>query len=130
MKFLGLDYGEKNIGLALGDDETRLATPLGILENKDRDFVLGGLREICLEEDIGKIIVGLPLTLAGELGPQAGEVNNFISFLKNNFNLPVETEDERLTSAMVDKLMEESGVKERDAVAAMIILQSYLDKQK
>jgi putative Holliday junction resolvase len=130
MKFLGIDYGEKNIGLATGDDETRLASPFGILENKDQDFVLGGLKEICLEEEIGKIIIGLPLTMSGEIGPQAGAVNDFISFLKNNFDFPIETEDERLTSAMVDKLMEESGVKERDAVAAMIILQSYLDRQK
>lgn len=130
MKFLGIDYGEKNIGLATGDDETQLASPLGILENKDRAFVLGGLKEICLEEDIGKIVIGMPLTMASELGPQAEEVNNFIYFLKNNLDLPVETEDERLTSAMVDKLMEESGVKERDAVAAMIILQSYLDKKR
>lgn len=130
MKFLGIDYGEKNIGLATGDDETRLASPFGILENKDRDFVLGGLKEICLEEEIGKIIIGLPLTMSGEIGPQAGRVNDFIYFLKNNFDFPIETEDERLTSAMVDKLIEESGVKERDAVAAMIILQSYLDRQK
>lgn len=129
MKFLGVDYGEKRIGLAIGDDEIKIASPFGILENKNKDFVLGGIREICFEEDVGAIVIGLPLTMAGGQGPQAEETMAFVNFLKNNLTVPMETEDERFTSVMVDKLMAESKVKERDAVSAMIILQSYLDKK-
>jgi putative Holliday junction resolvase len=129
MKFLGIDYGEKRIGLAIGDDEIKIASPFGILENKNKDFVLGGIKEICLEEDIGGIVVGLPLTMAGRSGPQAEEVLSFVDFSKNNLAVPIEMEDERFTSVMVDKLMVETKIKERDAVSAMIILQSYLDKK-
>ena len=130
MNFLGIDYGEKRVGLAVSSDETKIALPLRILENKGRDFLFGEIRKICTEENIEQVVVGMPLTLAGERGEQAKEVLQFVDFLRNNLSAPVETEDERFTSVMVDKLMAESGVKERDAVAAMVILQGYLDKQK
>lgn len=129
MLLLGLDYGEKRIGLAIGDDETRIASPLKILKNKGSDFVIKEIQEVCQKDGIEKIIVGLPLTLSSEEGIEVKEVLKFIDELKNGLSIPVETEDERMTSAMVDKLMSEAGgISERDAVAAMIILQSYLDK--
>ena len=131
MNFLGVDYGEKRIGLALGSDETKTAVPFGIIENKSRAFIIEGIRKICQAESIGKIVVGLPLTLRGETGRQAKEVKKFVDFLKNNLFLQVTTEDERLTSAMVDKIMRESKNKaERDAVAAMLILQGYFNQNK
>jgi putative Holliday junction resolvase len=126
--FLGIDYGEKRIGLATGDLETRIASPFMILENNGDDFVLKEIKKICEGEKIEKIIVGLPLTLEAKKGEQANEVLNFIDFLKNNIPIPVEIEDERMTSVMVDKLDgARRGRKERDAVSAMIILQSYFD---
>jgi len=130
MNFLGVDYGEKRIGFATGSDETKIASPFLILENRGHNYLLEEIKKICAEENIGKIVVGMPLTMKSEKGPEAKEVLRFVDFLKNNLSLAVETEDERFSSAMVDKLMAESGVKERDAVAAMIILQSYFDKKK
>jgi len=130
MNFLGIDYGEKRVGLATGNDETKIASPFLILENKGQDFLLEEIKNICEKENVEKIVVGMPLTMASEKGPQAKEISRFVNFLKNNLNTPVETEDERLTSAMVDALMAESGVKDRDAVAAMIILQSFFDRKK
>ncbi len=130
MNFLGIDYGEKRVGLATGNDETKIASPFLILDNKGRDFLLEEIKKICVEENIEKIVAGMPLTMKSEKGPQAKEILKFIDFLKNNLNVPVVTEDERFTSAMVDALMAESGVKERDAVAAMIILQSFFDRKK
>jgi putative Holliday junction resolvase len=127
MNILGIDYGERRIGLALADREMKIATPFGVLENKGFDFVVGEIKKICETEDVGEIVVGLPISLSGELGPQAKEVLEFTKFLKEKLRLPVQTEDERLTSIMVDKLAEEQKV-ERDAVAAMLILQSCLDK--
>ena len=129
MNFLGIDYGEKRVGLATGNDETKIASPFLILENKGQDFLLEEIKNICEKENVEKIVVGMPLTMASEKGPQAKEISRFVNFLKNNLNTPVETEDERLTSAMVDALMAESGVKDRDAVAAMIILQSFFDRK-
>jgi len=130
MNFLGIDYGEKRVGLATGSDETKMASPFLILENKGWDFLFDEIKKICDQEKIDKIVVGMPLTMASERGPQAKDVLKFIEFLKNNLAAGVETEDERFSSTMVDKLMAESGVKERDAVAAMIILQSYFDKKR
>lgn len=130
MNFLGIDYGGKRVGLATGSDETKIASPFLILENKGHGFLLQEIKKICEQEGTGKIVVGMPLTLASEKGPQTEEVLKFIDFFKNNLSVPVVTEDERFSSAMVDKLMAESGVRDRDAVAAMIILQSYLDRKK
>lgn len=130
MNYLGIDYGEKRVGLATGDDEIKIASPFLVLENKSQDFLLAEIKKICDQENVGGIVVGLPLTMASETGLQAKEVLRFVDFLKNNLAAPVVVEDERFTSSMVDKLMAESGVKDRDAVAAMIILQSFLDKNK
>ncbi|MFZ5364202.1 MAG: Holliday junction resolvase RuvX [Patescibacteria group bacterium] len=128
MNYLGIDYGEKRVGLATGSDETKIASPFFILENKNQDFLLGEIKKICEQENVGEIVVGLPLTMESKKGEQAEEVLRFVDFLKNNLAMPVITEDERFTSTMVDKLMAESGVKDRDAVSAMIILQSFFDR--
>jgi putative Holliday junction resolvase len=130
MNYLGIDYGEKRVGLAIGSDETKIASPFFVLENKGRDFLLEEIKKICQTEGVKGVVVGVPITLPGRIGPQTEEVLRFVDFLKNNLSLPVETEDERFSSVMVDKLMAEYRAKERDAVAAMIILQSYFDRKK
>ncbi|MBU1146335.1 Holliday junction resolvase RuvX [Patescibacteria group bacterium] len=130
MNYLGIDYGERRVGFATGSDETKIASPFFILENKGRDFLLAEIKKICEQEEVEKIVVGMPLTMASGAGPQAEEVSRFVDFLKDNLTMPVETEDERFSSTMVDKLMAESRVKDRDAVAAMIILQSFFDRKK
>jgi len=127
MNILGIDYGEKRIGLALADREMKIATPYKILGNKGFDFVVNEIRKICETESVGEIVVGLPVSLRGKIEFQAKKVLEFVKFLEVNLKISVKTEDERLTSAMVDKLAEEQKV-ERDAIAAMLILQSYLDK--
>lgn len=124
---MGIDYGGKKIGLAVANEETKIATPYKVLENKGFNFVVSEIKKICEAEDVGEIIVGLPISLSGEIGPQAKKVMEFVEFLKEKLPLSIKTEDERLTSAMVDKLAKEQKV-ERDAVAAMLILQNYLDK--
>ncbi|OGF21035.1 hypothetical protein A2316_00180 [Candidatus Falkowbacteria bacterium RIFOXYB2_FULL_38_15] len=125
---LGIDYGEKRIGLATGDLETKIASPFLIVENDKRESVLKKIKDVCEENEIEKIIIGLPLTLGSKEGMEAKEVLDFIDYLKNNIAIPIETEDERMTSKMVDKLDgARRGRKERDAVSAMFILQSYFD---
>lgn len=132
-KFLGLDYGTKRIGLAMADDEMRLASPLGIIENKSPSFVVEELEKIIKDEEVKKIIVGLPISLEGEKkkGELLREILDFVACLKNKLGVIVETEDERFSSEQAKSLMMGLGRKraDKDTVAAMIILQSYLDRE-
>jgi len=133
MKYLGIDYGEKRMGLALGDDEIKIATPFLVLENKGLDKVLPELVEIFEQEGIRQIVVGVPYSLRqaqGKIGAQEQAVLDFISRLARATTIPIAREDERFTTVQVDKLMagEKISREKRDAVAAMLILQGYFDK--
>lgn len=108
MKFLGIDYGEKHIGLAIGDNNLKIATPFGIVKN------IKEIREIIKKEKIDKIIIGLPLGFRGET-EQTRKTRQFAKNLEN-----FEFVDERFTSKMT----------ENHASAAAIILQDYLDMLK
>ena len=127
-KFLGIDYGQKKIGLALADSTTKIATPYKIIAN---DSVLfGKLRDICKQEGIGRIIIGVPLGLKGIKSKQYEEVLNFISQLEKEIQIAIEQQDENLSSRYAQSLLQETKAKgQDDAVAAMIILQSYLDER-
>jgi len=130
-KFLGIDYGDKHLGLAIADEETRIASPYKILPNNDDNLVIGQISRIVIDEEIKAIIIGLPKGMQGQASAQLAKVNSFIELLKNNFSQEIIAEDERLTTAMAGGLMKEdkkSGERD-DAVAAMLILQSYLDKK-
>lgn len=127
MKLLGIDYGDKKIGLAIADLETKIATPYKILTNQG-DY-LAKISEICQGEEIEKIIVGLPLTLKSSTSKQTKKVLDFIDKLKKTIYLPIIEQDERLSSGYAKELLKEMKVKHLDDdVAAMIILQSYLDQ--
>jgi len=119
-KILGIDYGSSKIGLALADTETKLAVPFKVVETDNLKAVIEELaREF---EDLEKIVVGLPLGLSGLETAQTKEARKFIMELKKSSNLAVEEIDERLTTVAAKKAGGD------DAVAAMYILQSYLDK--
>ena len=121
-RFLGVDWGEKKIGLALGDSETRMAVPFKVVNNLEEV-----LAEVA-EEEIDKIIIGQPLKLSGERGLPAA-FKNFTASVQKRAGVEVELIDERLTSKAADALAGSKKTKApRDAIAAMLILQSYLDK--
>ncbi len=127
-KLLGIDYGEKKVGLAIADTETKIASPFKILNN-DKN-ILAKISEICQEEEISKIVIGLPLTLKSSTSKQTKIVFSFIEKLKKATYLPIIEQDERLSSSYAKSLLKEMKVKHMDDdVAAMIILQSYLDEQ-
>jgi putative Holliday junction resolvase len=133
MKYLGIDYGEKRIGLALGDGKTRVATPFMVLENRGMDKVLQELVEIFEDEEIKQIVVGVPYSLkerSDKVGVQEQTVLDFVTRLGMATTIPIARQDERFTTAEIDKLMagEKYPKEKRDAVSAMLILQSYLDK--
>ncbi len=122
---LGLDYGEKNIGLAVADENSKMALPYKVLINKGEDFVLQELKKIIIEEKISKIIIGLPLSLSGKDNKKTAETREFSVFLAKNLDVPVEMRDERLSSRLADTLAQ--GAKgSRDIGAAMVILEDYL----
>jgi len=134
MRILGLDYGEKHIGMASSDAIGILASAFATLENKGKDFVVSEIKKICKEKGISKIVIGLPISLTGKEGVQAKQVKEFADYLGKKIDVPIVFEDERLTSVMAEKFLKEKGTKIKDRetkehkLAAQIILQDYLDK--
>jgi len=141
MSILGIDYGGKKIGLAISGQDSRLALPLVILKNTGRTEILTELKSICLENQVELIVVGVPISLQAEKretflrqkdlqNDQMREVLDFVSWLKNNIGVPVEIEDERLSTKLANSLGKDLVKKgPDDAVAAMLILQAYLDQK-
>lgn len=122
-KILGIDYGDKRIGLAIAESESQAIAPYKIiLNNKDLFF---NLKKIFNDENIDIIIIGLPINLKSQITIQTQKVQRFINKLHQETKLPIFTEDERMTS----KLYQKSGLKKVDALSAMSILDSYLAKQ-
>lgn len=121
-KLLGIDWGEKRIGLAIGNTETNLASPYKTV-NKIED-ILG----VVLEEGVDEIIIGNPIKMSGEMPSES--FTEFIESLKSDLAIPVVLLDERLTSKLSDKLEGNKKTKaNRDEVSAMLILQNYIDKE-
>jgi putative holliday junction resolvase len=128
-KILGIDYGEKRIGTAIGFLDGKISIPQEVVENKNFDFVLGEINRIIKEEDIDLIIVGLPISLSGEAkSDQLKQTKIFINKLKDSISLEVVEEDERLSSKEAGNLLLGSKGGKRDDVAAMLILQSYMNR--
>lgn len=126
MKFLAIDYGAKKIGLAIGDTETKIASPFKILENKGNIF--DDLKSVCESEKIAKIVLGVPTGLKGVKSKQYDQVVAFATKLAETLRLDVIKQDENLSSSYAKRLLQGTKAKgEDDAVAAMIILQSYFD---
>ncbi len=127
MRYLGIDYGAKRIGIALSDDEGRMAFPAGIIVNNGRGVIKKIIEKI-KKERAGAVVVGLPIGLDGKETRQTSATRLFVASLEKAVALPVETENEMLTSRMAAA----SGMKDDDidASSAAIILQSYLDKIK
>jgi len=140
MSILGIDYGAKKIGLAKSDEQNKFALPLEIIRSDDRTEILNRLRTVCERENIESIVIGVPISLKAENRDEFGRqldlqnkqmqtVLNFVEWLKLNLGLPVEIEDERLTSKLAGAMLKGKMKKmPDDAVAAMLILQGYLDR--
>ena len=140
MSILGIDYGAKKIGLAISDEQNKMALPLQVLFSQSREEVKKQLLEIYEARQVEKIVVGIPVSMKSQgnetllrdvdwQNKQMQEVLDFVDWLKTNFNLPIKMEDERLSTKMANGLLKDLVKKgPDDAVAAMLILQSYLDK--
>jgi putative Holliday junction resolvase len=134
MRCLGIDYGEKRIGLAWGD-ELGVATPLPAATQSSEEQRLEHISRLLGERRVTDIIVGYPYNMDGSVGFKAREVDVFIKLLEERFSLPVHRIDERLTSHRMESELGLSGRKERelrktgivDSGAAALILQDWLE---
>jgi putative holliday junction resolvase len=138
MRSLGLDVGDRRIGVAQSDPLGILASPLLVIEREKENADLAAIVKLVKKNGAELIIVGLPQSMDGSLGTQAEKVKAFAEKLKEQSPVPVEFRDERLTTVVAKRMMEEAGIKksarnkriEYDAAAAAIILQSYLNETR
>jgi putative Holliday junction resolvase len=126
-KIFAIDYGTKKTGFAISDETKTIALPFLVLENKNDKSLAREIKKICQENDVGKIVVGIPKSLAGVEEVQAKKVREFVKILNKTMNLPIVFEDERLTSKMAQYFSEKDKKKD-DKIAAQILLQGYLDR--
>ena len=130
--YLSIDLGDKRTGLATGDDETGLVSPVGAIEAADPASLLKGIREAIDEYAPDALVVGMPYNMDGSLGPRAKKAQALSALLEQNTGLPVHPVDERLTSFAADEQMSQSGLthkqkkQRRDALAAAAILRDFL----
>ena len=120
-RYLGLDVGERRIGVALSDASGRLATPLMTIGARDRP--LERIARLAGEHQVAEVVVGLPLTLRGEEGPQAREARAFAERLARRVRVPVELHDERLTTRQA---LRAGGRADLDSRAAAHLLEGWL----
>lgn len=120
--FLGLDWGKKRIGMSLGDDETKIASPFGVAKS------LKEVLNVVKAEEIDEVVIGKPCGMSNVEFQVSGEYNDFLNALRSKINIPVFEFDERLSSKAADARVGDKKTKAgRDEVAAMIILQDYFD---
>ena len=136
MKILAVDLGLVRTGLAVSDYNQILASPLCVITEKNRETLIKKICQICRDENIQKIVVGLPKNMDGSEGESARNARDFAADLSSSSNLPVRMIDERGTTISAHNFLNETDVRSKkrknlvDAVAATIILQNYLDSQE
>ena len=130
---LGLDFGQKRIGVAVSDESGAMAFPLTMILFKSRKFVLAELTKIFDEHHVEKIVVGLPKTLSGEIGLAAQKVMENTEWFKAATGRAWVFWDERLSTKEVERILIDADVRRdkrkevRDQLAAQRILQNYID---
>jgi putative Holliday junction resolvase len=124
VKVLALDYGSARTGVAVSDPTGTLARPLEVVENASTPAGLRQLAELVRREEVGTIVVGLPVTLRGERGAQADETEAFVSALRAVTDVPIESFDERFTTKLAEAQPSDAPP---DAVAAAHLLSTYLE---
>src|SRR5438128_10722796 len=131
---LGIDFGQARIGLAISDELRLLAHPLETIPaNKD---LVKKIAEVVRDRKIDKVVIGIPRHMSGEIGAAANEALEFATKLRAHLPCVVETWDERLTTVAANRALRDAGRKTRDTrklvdqVAAQMILQGYLDRER
>jgi putative Holliday junction resolvase len=135
-RLLGLDYGERRIGIAMSDPLHIIVQPFRTIEYKHQDEIWESLRSIIAEYEIEAIVVGMPLNLKGDKGQKAKTVEAFVAELTSRIPMPIHYWDERFTSVEAHRSLHEMGHSPSrkktyvDQLAAVFLLQSFLDHRK
>ena len=133
MRVLAIDHGTVRMGIAMSDELKIIAQPMEFIPAEPFSGFLKRLRELLGEYEVELILLGMPRNMDGSYGEASLKVREFEAVLKNSITLPVKTWDERLTSVQANRALSLGGVKKQkkrknvDAIAAAILLQSYLD---
>jgi putative holliday junction resolvase len=126
VKVLALDYGPARTGVAVSDPTGTLARPIGVVERASSEAGLARLLELVRAEAPDRIVVGMPLTLRGEHGEQARATERFVATLREAVDVPVESLDERFTTALASQTPSRAA---EDARAAAHLLTTYLERE-
>ncbi len=136
MKILGLDVGDKRIGIAISDELRWTAQGLGVLNRRDIEKDLREIKELVVAEKVSEVVVGLPKNMDGSLGERAQKVLSFVRRMEQTLSIPVTLWDERWSTAEATRLLLKADLSRKkrrkvvDKLAAVIILQGYLDSMK
>ena len=129
---MGLDVGERTIGIALSDPDQMIASPFSTIRRTILEADLAALRILVDEQHVSLIVVGMPRSLSGELNFQAEKTQRFIDALKLSISAPIVTWDERFSTAEADRMLIAGGVRRKDRgriidqTAAAVVLQSFM----
>ena len=128
-EILGIDYGEKRIGISISMLNRKMAVPHSIIEYSNKEQAITEINKIVIENNIKLIVLGIPKTLKNEIGFKAKEVLSFKNYLHKKINININLEDERLSTVMALKSINKNSKKKYvDDSSATIILNNYLEK--
>jgi putative holliday junction resolvase len=133
MRLLGIDYGDKHIGLAVSDPMLLTAQALESYHTQNKSKDMEFFRNLISKYKITKIVIGLPLRMDGSEGSRVKKTKKFASRLKNHFDIPIVYWDERLTTKQASRIMRDKGISNKkkkklvDQISAVLILSSYMD---
>jgi putative Holliday junction resolvase len=138
VRIMGLDLGDRRVGVALSDETRTLATPFKVLQRKSFAGLLYDLDQIIAAEAVSALVVGFPQSLDGSIGPQALHVADEADRIKNHVGLPLALWDERMTTVRAEQMLRERRPRRPhgrltqalDAMVAAMILQEYLDSAR
>ena len=136
MKIMSIDYGDKRTGVAFCDVMEIIATPYKVITQSYQPKLIDELVSIINKEKPNKVIIGLPRNMDGSYGYRCDECKALGSELEKHIDIPVDYQDERLTTVMAHNALSDNNVRGKkrketvDAVSAVMILQSYIDKNK
>ena len=135
MRILALDHGTKRIGVAVSDELKIIATPLEFIPAEPFAAFLERLKQILQDKEVELVLIGMPRNMDGSYGPAALKVQEFVAVLRAAITVPIQTWDERLTSAQANRFLLQGNVRREDRkqkvdkMAAAILLQSWLDSR-
>ena len=136
LRVLGLDVGERRIGVAVSDPTGTIVSPVAAIRRVSQESDIRAVTALAGEYEAEAIVVGLPISLSGRLGPQGRLVREFIRSLSKESPIPVHPHDERFSTVEAERLLREAGHAPsrekglRDSAAASVILQAYLDAHR